>query len=84
MEELKQFVLEFLTYYNQYRGHGSLGYQPPITWYAGIAPTVTGFGGIPGLEKVAQEWSGQSTAEAPIRVTQELMIQRKALVPRVA
>jgi len=84
VQELKQFVLEFLTYYNPYRGHGSLGYQPPITWYAGIAPTVTGFGGIPGLEKVAQEWSGQSTAEAPIEVTQELLTRRKALVPLAA
>jgi len=82
--ELEQFVEQFIDYYNQYRGHGSLGYQPPITWYSGIAPKVTGLGGIPGLEKVAQQWSGESEAEAPIYVTQELLTQRKALVPLVA
>ena len=89
MEELKQFVEQFLNYYNPdpsrtQDGHGSLGYQPPITWYAGVTPQVTGFGGIPGLERVAQEWSGESWVEAPIEVTQELMIQRKSLVPLAA
>jgi len=84
MEELQQFVEQFLTYYNPYRGHGSLSYQPPITWYAGVSPKVTGFGGIPGLERVAQQWSGESSAEAPIHVTEELLIQRKALVPLAA
>ena len=80
VEELQQFVAQFETDSNQYQGHGSLGYQPPITWYAGVTPKVTGFGGIPGLELVAEQWSGESSAEAPIDVTQELMIQRKALV----
>jgi len=84
VEELKQFVEQFLTYYNQYRGHGSLGYQPPITWYAGVTPKVTGLGGIPGLERVAQQWSGFSSVEAPILVTQELLTRQKALVPLAA
>lgn len=84
VEELKQFVEQFLNYYNQYRGHGSLGYQPPITWYAGVTPKVTGFGGIPGLELVAQQWSGESSVETPIVVTQELMRKRKSLVPLAA
>ena len=82
--ELKPFVEQFLTYYNQYRGHGSLGYQSPITWYAGVTPKVTGFGGIPGLERVAQQWSGESSVEAPIEVTQELLRKRKSLVPLAA
>jgi len=82
--ELKQFVEQFLNDYNPYRGHGSLGYQPPITWYAGVTPKVMGFGGIPGLELVALQWSGQSTVEAPIEVTHELLTQRKALVLRAA
>ncbi len=60
---------------------GSLGYQPPITWYAGIAPKATGLVGIPGLERVAQQWSGESAAEATIDVTQKLLIERKAFVP---
>lgn len=84
VEELQQFVLEFLCYYNQYRGHGSLSYQPPIAWYVGMTPKATGFGGIPGLELVAQQWAGESSVEAPIVVTQELMIQRKSLVPLAA
>ena len=83
-QELSQFVEKFLSYYNQYRGHGSLGYQPPITLYAGVAPKVTGLGGIPGLEKVAQQWPSESSVEAPIYVTQELMTQKKALVPLAA
>ena len=84
VEERKQLVLEFRSDYNPYRGHGRLGYQPPITWYVGVAPKVTGFGGIPGLEQVAQQGSGERSAEAPRGVTQELLSQRKSLVPRAA
>lgn len=81
VQELEEFVEQFILYYNQYRGHGSLGYRPPIAWYAGRCPQVTGLGAIPGLEEVARQWSGESSAEPPITVTKELLATCKAMVP---
>jgi transposase InsO family protein len=81
VQELSEFVNRFITYYNQYRAHGGLGYEPPIHWYLGTSPKVKGLGGIWGLERVAQEWSGESFAEAPILVNQQVLARRKALVP---
>ena len=81
VEELSVFINRFITYYNQYRAHGGLGYKPPVYWYVGICPKVKGLGGILGLEQVTQEWSGNSIAEPPIVVNQEVITRRKALVP---
>lgn len=81
VQELSEFVNRFITYYNQYRAHGGVGYKPPVYWYAGICPQVKGLGGILGLEVVAQEWSGESMAAPPIWVNQELLARQKALVP---
>jgi transposase InsO family protein len=80
-QELETFVAQFRMYYNQYRAHGSLGYKPPVWWYAGICPKVKGLGGLWGLEKVAHQWSGESSAEVPIVVTKEKLTRCKALVP---
>ena len=81
LQELETFVTQFVTYYNQYRAHGSLGYKPPVWRYTGTCPKVKGFGGLWGLEAVAQQWSGESSAEAPIVVTKEELTRCTALVP---
>lgn len=48
--ELDQLLAEFTSYYNYYRLHGSLNYQPPAVRYAGGAsPHRHGLLGIPGL-----------------------------------
>jgi transposase InsO family protein len=79
-QELTTFVARFRTYYNQYRAHGSLGYKPPVWRYTGTCPKVKGLGGLWGLETVAQQWSGGSSAEAPIIVTKEEFTRCTALV----
>jgi transposase InsO family protein len=80
-QELTTFVAQFRTYYNQYRGHGSLGYKPPVWWYAGTCPKVKGLARLWGLEALAHQWSGESSAETPIVVTKEGLTRYKALVP---
>jgi transposase InsO family protein len=79
-QELMTFVAQFKTYYNQYRAHGSIGYKPPVWRYTGTCPKVKGLGGLWGLETVAQQWSGESSAEAPIVVMKEKLTCCKALV----
>jgi len=81
LQELETFVVQFVMYYNQYRAHGGIGYKPPVWWYTGTCPKVKGLGGLWGLETVAQQWSGESSAEAPIVVTKEKLVRCKALVP---
>lgn len=81
LQEIETFVTQFLTYYNQYRAHGSLDYKPPVWRYAGTCPKVLGLGGLWGLEAVARQWSGESSAEAPIVVNKEKLTRCKALVP---
>jgi len=50
LEELKQALAEFVTYYNHFRLHSSLGYQPPVTRYLGVeAVRNHGLAGIPFL-----------------------------------
>ena len=80
-QELETFVAQFVMYYNQYRAHGGVGYKPPVWWYAGDCPKVTGLSRLWGLEAVAHQWSKESSAEAPIVVTKEKLTRCKALVP---
>lgn len=80
-QELTTFVAQFRTYYNQYRAHGSLGYKPPVWRYTGTCPKVKGLSRLWGLEAVAQQWPGESSAEAPIAVTKDELARRRALVP---
>jgi len=81
LQELETFVAQFVMYYNQYRAHGGIGYKPPVWWYAGASPKVKGLSKLWGLEAVAQQWPGESSAEAPIVVTKEKLARCKALVP---
>jgi len=80
-QELETFVAQFVIYYKKLSAHGRMGYKPPVWWYAGDSPKVKGLGRLWGLEAVAQQWSGESSAETPIVVTKEKLACCKALVP---
>ena len=85
VEELQSAVNEFLTYYNNYRGHSSLGWQAPVTRFAGRAVIVRGLAGIPGLEPMAADprW-GTSYCDPPVEITPTTVPNRNALIPLMA
>lgn len=85
VEELQTAVDQFLIYYNNYRGHSSLGWQAPVTRFAGRSVTVCGLAGIPGLERMADDpqW-GPSYCDPPIEITPTTVRDRNALVPLMA
>ncbi len=85
VEELQLAVDQFLLYYNNYRGHSSLGWQAPVTRFAGRAVIVQGLAGIPGLEPMAAnpQW-GLSYCDPPVEITPTTVGNRNALVPMMA
>jgi transposase InsO family protein len=72
LEELQAALDQFLIYYNHYRLHSSLGWQPPVSRYVGRAVMVRGLAGLPGLEKMAAnpQW-GISECDPPVEITPE-------------
>lgn len=70
LAELQAALDRYLTYYNNYRLHSALGWQIPISRYAGRHVTIGGLAGIPGLEPMAAdlEW-GISYCDPPIEIT---------------
>ena len=85
VEELQLAVDEFLIYYNNYRGHSSLGWQAPVTRFAGRAVIVRGLAAIPGLEPMAADpqW-GPVYCDPPVEITPSTVRDRNALVPLMA
>ncbi len=85
VEQLQTAVDQFLIYYNNYRGHSSLGWQAPVTRFAGRAVIVQGLAGLPGLEPMAADpqW-GPSYCDPPVKITPTTVRDRKALVPFMA
>ncbi len=85
VEELQTAVDEFLLSYNNYRGHSSLGWQAPVTRFAGRAVIVQGLAGIPGLEPMADDplW-GPSYCDPPVEISPTTVRDRNALVPFIA
>ncbi len=81
LEELQVALDKYLTYYNNYRLHSSLGWKPPISRYAGRAITIRGLAGIPGIEAMANNprW-GKSFCDPPIEVTSSTARNAGALV----
>jgi hypothetical protein len=71
----------YLTYYNNYRLHSALQWQPPVTRYSSRGVTCRGLAGLPGLEPMAANpaW-GESYCDPPIVVTPTTMHQAYALV----
>lgn len=70
LEELQAALDAYLTYYNNYRLHSALGWQPPVTRYTGRHITIRGLAGIPGIEPMAEDprW-GESYCDPPIEIT---------------
>jgi transposase InsO family protein len=70
LEELQAALERYLTFYNNYRLHSALGWQTPVSRYAGRAITIRGLAGIPGLEPMATDsrW-GESYCDPPIEIT---------------
>jgi transposase InsO family protein len=70
LEELQAALDAYLTYYNNYRLHSALGWQPPVSRYSGRHITIRGLAGIPGIEPMAADprW-GESYCDPPIEIT---------------
>jgi putative transposase len=85
VEELQLAVDAFLIYYNNYRGHSSLGWQAPVTRFAGRAVIVRGLAALPGLEPMAADpqW-GPAYCDPPVNITPTTVRDRQALVPLMA
>lgn len=82
LEELKQALAEFVTYYNHFRLHSSLGYQTPVSRYLGVKSIENhGLAGIPGLpQELVDEFPPSQPVEVlPVNV--RTVKQRFALVP---
>jgi transposase InsO family protein len=82
VEELEQALAKFITYYNHFRLHSSLGYKPPVSRYLGVeAVKGHGLAGIPFLpdELVAAFPPSQPVEVLPVNVW--TIKQRFALLP---
>ncbi|MBC8492737.1 MAG: transposase [Chloroflexi bacterium] len=80
VEALQAALDNYLVYYNNYRLHSSLGWEAPVTRFAGRVVTVRGLAGIPGLEPMAADpqW-GPSYCDPPVRITPDTVRNRHAL-----
>jgi transposase InsO family protein len=80
--DLQTAVDEFLTWYNNYRGHSALGWHAPVTRFAGRAVIVRGLAALPGLEPMAADplW-GPSFCDPPVDITPTTVRDRNALLP---
>jgi transposase InsO family protein len=81
-DELDRRLAEFQTYYNYYRLHGSLHYQPPATRYCGSrSPQQHGLLAIPDLPPaLCQTYPPAATAVLPITDYQQIR-RSHALLP---
>ena len=71
LEDLQAALDKWVTYYNNYRKHSSLGWHPPVSRYAGITPRVQGLAALPGMEEAAHHLAAflPSRADPPIATT---------------
>lgn len=82
LEELQQALAAFVTYYNHFRLHSSLGYQPPVARYLGVeAVKDHGLAGIPFLPEELVEAFPPSQPVEVLLVNAQTVKQRFALVP---
>lgn len=81
LEEVQAALDRYLTYYNNYRRHSALGWQPPVSRYTGQAITIRGLAGIPGLEAMAADprW-GESYCDPPVEITPLAAQKARALI----
>jgi transposase InsO family protein len=81
LSELQAALDRYLTYYNNYRLHSALQWQPPISRYSSQSVACRGLAGLHGLEPMAANpaW-GESYCDPPILVTPTTAHQAYALV----
>jgi transposase InsO family protein len=81
LHELQAALDRYLTYYNNYRAHSALGWRPPVTRFAGVAITIQGLAGIPGIEPMADRPEYQpSFCDPPLAITPTTAARSRALV----
>lgn len=80
-QALDQALAEFAVYYNYYRLHGSLGYQPPATRYCGSqSPQQHGLLGIPALPDELRQAYPPAPAATTIVTDYQLIKRSHALI----
>lgn len=81
LTELQAALDRYLTYYNNYRLHSALGWQPPVTRYTGQAMMIKGLAGILGLEPMAADakW-GPAYCDPPVEINARTASAARALV----
>jgi len=78
--DLQTALDRYLTYYNNYRLHSALGWQPPVSRYTGQAMTIKGLAGIPGLEPMAADPKyGPSYCDPPVEINARTAGKARAL-----
>jgi len=82
LAELQVALDRYLTYYSNYRLHSSLGWQAPVTRYAGRYVAMRGLAGILGVEPMAANprW-GVAACDPPTEITPTTALTSRALVP---
>jgi transposase InsO family protein len=82
LDDLQAALDQYLTFYNNYRLHSSLGWQAPVTRYAGRPVMVQGLAGIPGVEPMAAnpKW-GPASCDPPVEISPRTASASRALVP---
>jgi len=83
LEELQAALDKWTTWYNNYRRHSSLGWQTPVSRFAGITPQVQGLAALPGMEAVSHQLSAFMPSQADPPVGRKRLARgfRCALVP---
>ena len=81
LPELQAALDIYLTYYNNYRAHSALNWQPPVNRFAGVSVSVHGLAAIPGLEPMAADPRyGPSFCDPPVPITPSTAARSRALV----
>jgi len=81
LTELQAALDRYLTYYNNYRLHSAVGWQPPVTRYTGQAMMIKGLAGLLGLEPMAADakW-GPAYCDPPVAINARTAHAARALV----
>ena len=79
-DDLQVALDRYLTFYNNYRAHSALGWKPPVTRYAGVAVSIEGLAGIPGIEPMAADPRyGPAVCDPPVPISPITAARSRAL-----
>jgi len=81
LQVLQAALDRYLMFYNNYRLHSSLGWQAPVTRYAGRPIAIQGLAGIPGVEPMAAnpKW-GLAWCDPPVEISPRTAPASRAIV----